>query len=480
MLSLTLAVLVAAAGAQASQAPLPQPDPEPETGSMAVMAFGHCDDPRLGQATRDLREELIRLKPLAVSSEEATARPGGGLRHSTLEEIRRTIDAGRAEFVNLNYRKAAAMLSAVLPEIDHLPPGADRWAVASRARVELAHVYFFDEKGADAVLAFFDVLRIQEDLKLDPLKFPPSLRRALDSVRASVRKAQRYTLRVTSREPNQPVFFNGREMGHTPFERALVNGSYEVVVGEPAAHGFARVVQLDSNQSVEADVAREARLRAGAGPCYETGDSREERLAAAALVAGVLSVDRIVAVRLDRRGEEEYVAAALVEVAHGREVREGRQRTDRTQLLGMNRLATFVLTGVGLAVDPPPPPMDTERRPEPAASSPTPWLRIGGIALGAVAVGLGVAALAENSRVDSNAHQLRALVGSSGALTPEAGARAIELSKQIDTAKNLRTGFVLGAAAAGLGSGTLVFLSFTPSRSGGAAQVSVGVAGSLP
>ena len=125
MLSLTLAVLVAAAGAQASQAPSPQPDPEPETGSMAVMAFGHCDDPRLGQATRDLREELIRLKPLAVSSEEATARPGGGLRHSTLEEIRRTIDAGRAEFVNLNYRKAEAMLSAVLPEIDHLPPGAE-------------------------------------------------------------------------------------------------------------------------------------------------------------------------------------------------------------------------------------------------------------------------------------------------------------------------------------------------------------------
>ena len=62
----------------------------------------------------------------------------------------------------------------------------------------------------------------------------------------------------------------------------------------------------------------------------------------------------------------------------------------------------------------------------------------------------------------------------------EAGARAIELGKQIDTAKNLRTGFALGAAAAGLGSGTLVFLSFTPSRSGGAAQVSVGVAGSLP
>jgi hypothetical protein len=162
-----------------------------------------------------LRDELIRLKPLAVSSEEATARLGGGLGHSTFEEIRRTIDAGRAEFVNLNYRKAEAMLSAVLPEIDHLPPGADWWAVASRARVELAHVYFFDEKGADAVLAFFDVLRIQEALKLDPLKFPPSLRGALDGVRASVRKPQRYTLRVVSHRPNQPVFFNGREMGHT-------------------------------------------------------------------------------------------------------------------------------------------------------------------------------------------------------------------------------------------------------------------------
>src|SRR3990172_1699928 len=207
----------------------------PSEPRMAVVAFGRCGDLRLGQAARELRGELRQQQGPAVLSEDDTAVPGGGLPRSTLEEIRRAIASGRTDFENQNYGKAIATFRSVLPEIDRLPPGADRWGVAALARVEFAHVAFFNEWRGQASETFFEILRIQEDLKLEPLNYPPYLRGALEEARSAVRKARRFKLRVVSREPGALVFLNGRELGKTPFERKLVGGNYEVLVGESAA-----------------------------------------------------------------------------------------------------------------------------------------------------------------------------------------------------------------------------------------------------
>jgi len=342
MHALILVLLAAAPGTQASRVELTPPS---ASASMAVVAFGHCDDLRLGQGARELREELSRQRRGGVLSEDASASPAGGLARSTLDEIRRAIDAVRTELANLGCPRAEARLRAVLPEIERLPPGPDRWGAASQARLELARVYLCGGKRAEAAATLFEILRLQGDLEVDPHRFPQALGRAVDEVRGSaLRTARRHTLRVTSREPSQRVFIDGREVGRTPFERALAEGSYGVVVGDPEVHGFERKVMLHGELAIAVDVAREARFKAGAGPCYEVGPSRDERLAAAALVGGALSVDQLVAVRLERQGDEDYLAAGLLEVARGRELLEGRQRLDGARIPEIERLAGFLLT----------------------------------------------------------------------------------------------------------------------------------------
>jgi hypothetical protein len=470
-------------------------EPQPALGSsapeskMAVVAFGRCGDLRLGQAGRGLREELRRQQGPMVMSEDDTAVPGGGRPRLTLEEIRRAIASGRTDFANQNYGKAIATFRDVLPEIDRLPPGAERWAVAALARVELAHVAFFNEWRGRTAEIFFEILRIQEDLKLEPLNYPPSLRGALDEARAAVRKARRFKLRVVSGEAGQAVYVNGRELGKTPFERKLVGGNYEVVVGEPKAHSFPRHLELRSDQELTFDVAPEARFKATQGPCYEADASREERLAAATLVASALSAEQIVTVRFEQIGGEEYVAAALFEVSQGRELREGRQRTEQGQVPSLKNLATFVLTGDSSVLELPKPvlaPVNAQAAPmvERAASR-FPWMRAGGIALGVAAVGLAVAAIVENGAVGKARNDVVSAAGASGLSESQHGDQAVTAFGRYESAKQARTVLAVGAGLAAAGSGTLLIFSFSrgsdaAAGGGRGAQVAVGVAGSFP
>ncbi len=349
MLAHAIAPLIAWAAVGAAPA-APREDPAPALSEVAVVGFGRCDDPRLGRLVRALRAELKLQSPGPVLSEEATSAPAGGLQTLAVEEILRAVEAGRSGTSNQKYAKAQSMLRGVFREVDRLPPGEGRWAIATQARVELARAYFFDERRADADAAMLDVLRVQEDLKLEAPFLPPSaFHRAFEEARASLRKARRFSLKVSSAKPGARVFLSGREVGRTPFERALAEGTYELLVGEPEAHGFARTVRLRADTSVEVDVALESRFRAGAGPCFEVGPSRDERLAAAALVAGALAVDDLVSLRFERVGNDEFIAGALLEAGRGCELREGRQRVEAGQLPAMKGLAIL------LSRDPPKP-----------------------------------------------------------------------------------------------------------------------------
>lgn len=341
--ALSIAPLLAAAWSAVTADPREASAGPPVLSEVAVVAFGRCDDQRLGRLARVLRAELKLQSPGPVLSEQATAMPAGGLQDLSIEEIRRALEAGRSQVSNMKLAKAQATLRALFQDIDRLPPGEERWNIAARARVELARACFFDERRAEAMAAMLEALRIQEDLKLDPPLFPPSaFHRAFEEARASLRRARRFALRVASARPKARVFLSGREVGRTPFERALPEGNYELIVGEPDAHSFARRLRLRGDMSLEVDVELESRFRAASGPCFEVGPSREDRLTAAALVAGALGVDDLVALRLERSGEDEYVAGALLEVARGCELREGRQRVESGPLPGMKGLAALL------------------------------------------------------------------------------------------------------------------------------------------
>jgi len=475
---LTLAGIVATAAAQASDPRSTQAAPLAQ-GNMAVVAFGRCEDARLSQAARDLRGQLRQQRGTTVLSEDDTARPAGGLVHSSLDEIRKAIQAGREQFFSLDYETAQATIRRILPAIDRLPPGFDRWEVAERARIELAHFAFFDDKRAQTEEIFSELLRLDESLKLDRHLYPPLLHLTLEEVRRGVREAKRFRLRVASKSPNYLLYLNGKEMGKTPFESSLVEGRYDIVVGDPAAHSFVRRVELSSDRDVEADVAREARFKAGAGPCYETDGSREERQAAAALVAGALSVEAITTVRFEKAGGVDYVVAAVFEAAQAREVREGRQRMEGGRVPSLRKPATFVVTGDSALIERPRPDGSAKAESEREGRS-VPWLRAGAIALGAAAVGLGVAALVENGEAGRAYGDYERHAGDAG-LSPAGVEKASALMGEYEAAKRLRNAFAIGAGVAAVASGTVLVISIASGHPGGAgARASVAVAGSFP
>jgi hypothetical protein len=486
MQTLLLAVL-AAASAEATSSPSAS-SAEPRT---AVIAVGRCDDPRLGLATRALRDELRQQQGMAVLLEDDTARPAGGLLTATVEEIRQTINRGRSQFFGLDYGTAENTLRKVLSDIDRLPPGPDRWELSTLARVEVAHVSVFNQKRTLAAEMLFEAVRIQEDLQLDRHLYPPLLRGELDRARRSVQKAKRHTLRVLSRS-SYPLFLNGREVGKTPFERALVEGVYEVIVGDPGAHSFARRLDLRADREIAVEVPREARFKGQAGPCYEADPTPEERLEASSVVAGALAAERVVTVRIESVKGEEHVIAALFDASLGRELREAKQRSERGQVLSFRKLAAAVLKG-----EPAPPEPEAPEPPKalPASALPLPpaplppegpaagsgWVMASGVVLGAAAIGLGVAALVENGRVSqAKADVATMTAGHQGRAPAELADQVAAKLRDFERAQELRTAFAIGAAASALGSGGLLWLSLAPAGPRSQAAVSVALSGRFP
>jgi hypothetical protein len=342
-------VLLIAASAQPTATPGSAPGPA-SIGKVAVIGIGACDDARLGRAVRELRAEMRLQLGAAVLSEDETALPAGGLQTATLEEIHGRIIEGRSRFFGLDYGTAEATLRKVMPDIDRLPPGPERWSAASLARIELAHLSMFNQKKSLAAEALFEVVRLQEDLTLDRHLYPPLLRDQLEVVRRSVKRARRFRLRVLAKELEQPVYLNGFLVGKTPFDRPIVQGTYQVIVGDPTAHSFVRRVELHTDTEVNVEVAREARLRAGAGPCYDFNPRPEDRGTAAAILGGALEVDRVAMVRLEKPGGQEFVAAGLFDPS-GQGLHDGSLQVDFGQRLRLGRLASFVVTGESSALE---------------------------------------------------------------------------------------------------------------------------------
>lgn len=541
MRNLWVAVLLcstqaAAASGGARSTPTPT---EPER--LAVIGVGVCDEPKLAEASRAMRTALETHLGSKVLSEEATAEPAGGLERTSLEEVRRAIESGKSEFLNLNIARAEKTLKGVLPEVDRLPLGPQRWEAYWGARAHLARLYQYSDQKQKATELFLDVLRVQESFQLSRIEFPPSARDLLESTRSLLQALPRFTLKVVSREAGAQVYVNGFPVGRTPFERKMASGTYEVVVGDAKLHSFVRKVPLVADTTLDLDVVQEGRLLGDRGPCWRAQD-RKERLAGAALVASRLTADQVVTVRFEKLGEEEYLAAALLEVGRGREVREGRVRLERGALPPLARLAQFVLTGEGNLESPPAPPPAARVEPAPPpvaaasqgpapaaealkspygddddapvkpvtlsasgtklvdddaaavapaappstqASGATAWQRPTAWALAVVAVVAVGVAVAEQVHLGSLQNDLAGLVipGSDGAIAPSDVPRMNSLRSGINSATVLRTGMAICAGAAAVGSGVLFVLSIDrsphPQGASGGTAVSMAIAGSF-
>ena len=456
----------------------------PAPGSkLAVLGFGDCADPATAAATRAVRAKVLG----AVLSEEETAAPGSGLPGPSLAEINRILEVGKTAFLNLD-PKAEPTLRNLLGQIDRLPLGPARWELFWETRAWLARVLQHDGQKAKATELYLQILKVDEEFQLGRVDFPPSSRELLDLTRSLLPSLPRARLQVTARDGGGEVYLNGFAVGPVPFTKALIAGEYEVVVADGARRSFVRRIKLLSNAALEVDLQREAPFTPGAGPCYQTGAGREERLKAAATLAGALGADQVVAVRLEMLGSEEYVAAALVEVAQGRETREGRVRREGGRIPNPRRLAQFVLTGEG---SPEPEPEDEATGSVPSqafaaadeaggrapADSKTKWQRPVAYVLWGLAVAAGGAAVYEHYQATESQKKVEETLNPNGSVKPDAGQQYEEAHNALEAARAARLGLGIGAAVAAVaGVGAFVW-SVVPGQSRGEPQVAVTVAG---
>lgn len=328
-----LPVAVLAAG-------VPSTEPGP---AVAVVAFGQCTEPGLAEAARSLRRELA-ARDQRILSEEATARPAGGLRAPSYEEVVRSIQAAEEDFFAQPPRleRAQATLRSALQEAGRLAPGAQRWQAFTTAAAQLARVLLKAGERARAREVFLAAVAVDPGLSLNKTEYPPSVQEELEVARELSGSIPHVELQVEGPAAGAPVFLNGFPAGNLPLSRRLPLGGYELVVGEPPRLSFRRELMLAADLSVHVDWEREARLHADAGPCFETA-SREQWLSASALLSSALGASQIVGVRHEGVGGERMLAATLVDVPRGRVVREGKVRAESRD--GAHRLASFLLTG---------------------------------------------------------------------------------------------------------------------------------------
>jgi len=450
---------------------------------IAVVAFGECKDAALVEAAHNLRVGFAASADTRFLSEEATAAPAGGMPGPSLDELRRVLETGRTEFLNLDSARAEKTLRGALPDIDRLPLGPQRWEMYWETRAWLTRIVQYVGESTRTTEFLLPILRVQEDFQLNRVDFPPSLRERLELTRSILPGLPRFKLAIATKTGKGQVYLNGFAVGAAPFERRVLGGDYQIVVTDGPRRSFVRALSLGSDTSIMVDLDREAPFVAEGGPCYQSGTERDERLRAAAVVATALGADQIVAVRLERLGGEDYIAAALVEVAKGREVREGRIRREGGRLPPLRRLGQFVLTGEGS-----PEPEKNEALPAeaiaqaepapPTRASPTglDWRRPVAYALWGAALVLGGVSAYEFVHAGELEAEAGSLLTKDGALvSPQAKPRYDQLQTAIPEARNLGTGLAVGAGIAAVGGGAVFIWSIATTRGPQGSQVAATV-----
>jgi hypothetical protein len=450
--------------------------------STAVIAVGACDKGVTGSYARAVRTAMSKLSGSDVATEEATAKPLGGL-STSVQDAERLLTSARVDYSQVFFDKAERSLVAALATLTTAPLSAERWNLEKEVVLLLAQVQVKLNRNTEAEWTLERVLRVE------PIEaghaYPPSFREFVRHAATKVKARPAVTLAITSRPPGLSIAVNGRPF-KAPVSLRVAPGEYKIEADFNGRRGMPVIAKVDAVTSVDLPAPDQESVYLDNGPCVAADATRQARLAAMTRIGSVLGVQNLIGVSAEQAPGEEFVVATAMHLGTGAETREGRMKVvggigedDAT------KLATFLQGGTAK------PPVEAsgaggvakvtvtnEAPASPAglatsgdttsvtkSSSSSSGLRVGAY----VATGAAVLSLAGSAAfyVGGNnvGGQLQQLQGPGGVFRPGSQAQVLQLQSAQGTDQTLAAVFLTVGAVAAVGAVAMFILSAGNSNS---------------
>lgn len=472
-----------------------------------VVSSGDCKDAELSGQSKAFHDAL-RSRPeqdlLGATEFGERLFPQSS---RSFEDLQRQLDSAQDQFYEGRNSKAGQLIDDALKDITRLPVGDARWKLFVSAQLLHGLNYRSLGKPKESDASFLKVLRLQPHYQLDPDLYAPSIRQSFDKLRREQAKSRKVKVAVKSTMPASDVYLDGLAAGQTPLTLEIPAGTYDINLVKGSAVSFPRQLQAQgADTPLLVDLAFEGAVSASPFPCLGAADGNDERtLSHAVRLGGMLGVEEVIVVRLERPSSgPKWFAATVLNVEGGQKLREGGFKTQGLDAPteALSALVDFVTTGrspsnlvvmnangnapweqpaPGTRSTPPQmgsmdltaPDLIPEGTVGTAAPRSTSGLRVASY----VALGAGVAALGGAGVVRFMAQKdLDALeerrVANNGRLTTS-DTQAVGLRNSLAQKGNLLTGLLVGGGAA-VATGAVLYL-LSPS-SGAPPSVAVGLA----
>jgi len=315
-----------------------------------VVAGGDCKDAELGSQAKAFLDTLAsRPEQNVLGASELSERLFPQSTKS-YEDLDRQLDAAQDQFYEGRHTRAAQALDEALQQLNRLPVGDSRWKLYVDAQLLHGLNYRAMGKVKESDAAFRGVLRLQPGFELDPDYYAPSTRQVFDKLRRDLVRAPKVKLSVKSSLPSSDVYVDGLKVGQTPLTLDLVAGTYDLTLVKGEAVSFPRQVQVQGvDMPLLIDLAFEGSVSVSPFPCLSTPDGNDERtLGHAVRLGGMLGVEEVIVVRLERSSSgPQWFAATVLNVEGGQKVREGGFKTQGMDAPAeaLPALVDFVTTG---------------------------------------------------------------------------------------------------------------------------------------
>ncbi len=424
--------------------------------------------PELAELTTQLRLALYdkaRGNLAVLTTAELKERMTGQIPRATFAELDRAYSAAVTTYQRGDFEDAVRVLRGIVQDLERLrdsPETFNRW---SRAILRLARSEQTLGRTKDAKELLERLVRVHPSIEVDTNEYPPSFRKLVQDVRASVTGSGMRRLTVVS-PVKATVFIEGRKAGSTPLTTDLPPGRYRLSGAADPLHIPSFVIDLTADgRTVTLGFALAEALRPEVGPGLALPEANRAKNLVSA--GSSLGVDKLVASQLVTENRVEQLSATMIDVRRGSVIREARIRvggkTAPPRVL--NALASFMATGQtspAVAAAPSPAPAgkpSLETRPpfltyvdldlaRPVvtrkSSSTLGWSAVGAAALG---VGLGAFAMHEGLSASSSYKDASVLLRPDGTLLNGASTSTYKaLVSDGDAARSLA--FISGGAAA--------------------------------
>ena len=320
------------------------------TESIGVLSVAAPPGPtaELADLTGQLRRAMAERNSDVVDAANLRAAMTGSVPGASLGDLQRAYDVtAQGALARGDDDGALVTLTAILAELDRLPPGdeaSELWvkATASLARVEsdLGH----DAASSDALAR---LVRRDPDVQLNPREYGPTFLGRIGAAKAALKAVPKVTLTVTSRAPGARVFVAGRGVGAVPAAVSLPAGTYTVVGVLGKVRTAPRSVSLAKDDvTLALDFTVPESLRPDAGPGLALTDAASTTGVFAA--GAYLGLDKVVTARLLAEEGFRSLSGSLYDVRRGSFEREGKVRLMDGSFPpgGADALAGFLITGV--------------------------------------------------------------------------------------------------------------------------------------